>query len=69
MTKLKHCAEQVITIIVKAVVCTIALILGVALISYGEFMMTSTGDIRWALFYVPHLVCIVWFIVYKSKSN
>ena len=69
MTKVKHAAEQVITIIVKATVCAIAMILGLALISYGEFMITTTGDMRWALFYVPHVVCLVWFIVRKTKRK
>ena len=69
MTKIKHVIEQAITIIVKATVCAIAVVLGVALISYGEFMITSTGDMRWALFYVPHTVLLVWFMIRKAKNN
>ena len=59
------------TLVIVIMLCTVAvaLVMVAAVIGYGEYKMTTTGDIMWALFYVPHVVFIVWYTRKRAKTN
>ena len=56
-------------LVVSVLLVTIGVACSLVAISYGEFMITTTGNMLWALFYIPHAIALVWYVKYRSKGN
>lgn len=61
--------QQGIKALIILAVITLSAAISFFAISYGEYKVNTTGNLWWLLFYVPHLVCGVWYLKYKSKHT
>lgn len=59
--------KQLLKAVLMLVGVSLAILLVMFLVSYGEYMATTTGNMWWLLFYVPHVVWMVWYI--KLNAN
>lgn len=56
-------------VLTQFTVGAVGLVMVCIVFGYGEYQMTTTGDLRWALFYVPHAILLIWYIHTKYKQN